>query len=137
MNAADAEARIREDLESNVEVLSACLSLLNRITHSQACELQRISFAAIGRMAGLSNAESSLPVITYLTGDRLPILEAQFSFIADEEEEIVPNEIVREVMAGGTFYSPWTGEAVPNALDHIYTHFVISDEAKQLIGAAR
>ncbi|MDF3850662.1 hypothetical protein [Achromobacter denitrificans] len=137
MNPADAEARIREDLDSNVEILSACLSILSSITHAQACDLRRISFAAIGRMAGLQSAEDSLPVITYLTGDRLPILEAQFSYIADDEEEIIPNEVVRNVMAGAAFYSPWTGEVVPNALDHIYTHFVISDKAKQLIGAAR
>lgn len=129
MSFALAEMRIKSDLERNPEVREACLRLLSWVLSQPAGATDHLSVNRLWKNAQVLDFEIFTPVITYLTGARLPLLNICYEFIDGDLIEQVDTSEVKEAASTGSFIHPITGYSVPDYESKLFVYFELSPEA--------
>ena len=124
------------DLASDPELLRACEAVVNYLENQSLDNLQHITFASLGRVAGLSSAADAIPVAEYLSSSRINLLEKCFFLILDDDEIEIPIQDVCMANAANVLYHPETGEEIPDFEKSLYMYFTPSEEAKNIVGSA-
>ncbi|MFM0060994.1 hypothetical protein PQR64_35810 [Paraburkholderia phytofirmans] len=130
-------ARIEEDLGRRPEVRRACVEIVDYLSRKDTQKVNRVTFGQLGRIAGIPEVVDILPVVEYLSGGRLHLLDPRFEFI-DADNDFIEEVSVEEVAQArhdAVFYHPGTGEPVKDFERSLFMFFVLSEDAHSLGGA--
>lgn len=129
-------ARIERDLAQEPELMRACSAVVSFLETQPPEILQHLTFASLGRAAGLRSAIEAVPVAEYLSSSRIDVLEKCFVLVFGNDEVEIPNEQVWEANATRVLYHPDTGEEVPDFEKFLYMYFAPGAGARDIMGHA-
>ena len=127
------KAQLTTDLKDDQDLLRACSAIVTNLVAADANLTKHITFAALSRLAGLSEAADSIPAATYLSGSRINFLRKSFMLILDDEEFEFTADEIYEAKASKKLYHPNTGEIVSDFEKHLYLFFCVSASATKII----
>lgn len=134
MNKAAVIAKIYRDLSEDPELLRACENVVSHFYSQKIENLRHITFASLGRAAGLKSAAEAVPIAEYLSSHRVRLLDKCYFLVVDDDEFEIPIEDVWLANAEHVLYHPETGEEVPEFEKSLYMYFTINQGIKDIIG---
>jgi len=109
-----------------------CIRVVDYLATQPSKSLQRLSFKMLSEAAGAKSLDELSPVIRYLTGAAVPILELRFEFIDGDVVARLDPEVVARARKAQVFHHPETGAVVPDFESKIFLHFAVSAEGEAL-----
>jgi hypothetical protein len=114
---------IDKDLAFFPKEKSICRAIFNYICSENKQNLRHITFNTLKKQAGLLDAKDVITATTYLTGDRVNLLELKFEFIENDIVEDVAIEDVMQARKDKVFYHPHKGEIVSDFESKLFMYF--------------
>lgn len=109
-----------------------CIQVVDYLVGQPIKSLQRLSFNALAEATGAESLDEFSPVIRYLTGASLPVLELRFEFIDGDVIVRLDSEVVARARKAQVLHHPETGAVVPDFESKIFLYFAVSAEGEAL-----
>ena len=129
-------ARIERDLAQEPELARACSAVVFFLESQPPEILLHLTFASLGRAAGLGSAVEAMPVAEYLSSSRIDVLQKCFVLVLGDDEVEISSDQVWEANATRVLYHPDTGEEVPDFEKFLYMYFAPGAGAREIVGRA-
>jgi len=127
--------RIVEDLSSEPVLLEVCLAVVRSVASRDADQFRRVTPRMVSKMANASEPSATMSALAYLCGERVPVFIPRYSFIDDDHDEMIDDEVMRLLMNGEPYHDAH-GDVFESPLDRVFTHFELSPQARDMANSA-
>lgn len=127
--------RLKEDLSSDPKLLEVCLAIVQSIADQDSGQFRRVTYRMIAQLGKTQKTDDAMSALVYLCGDRLPFFIPRHSFVDDEHDELIDDDVMHDLMAGKPYHDSY-GDVFENPLNRVRTHFELSPLAQKLARGA-